>query len=187
MGFSVIPVVTNALIGPELLPSLTWTNSAQSPGAVFGRMWSGNQGTQRTSWPPKSSDSRSAVVLDTIGVLLGQRRWKHADPGFWHAQERIGQRRSEDLSAEEVAATVGAYTLNPRGIHILRRLGSGPLIAANNGPVVTFERWVQRFGLHALVDHTINSERDGVAKPSREFFSYVHHLVGGPAVSWAAN
>lgn len=122
---------------------------------------------------------RRCVVFDTVGVVLGGRRWMHPEDAFWQRQAALVDRTSDSLTVSEIAETAEAYTFNPALPRLWWRYSQNDTrVLANNGPSATFEQWVRRFDLDALFDLTLNSERDGLRKPSSAFFSRVLKATG---------
>jgi len=121
------------------------------------------------------------VVMDCVGVVLSGRRWKEPDPSFWAELERGPEEPFRRLGAERIAA---AYAPNPFGWQLLRqRAADVQLILANNGPWASFHRWCDVYGFEQVFDLVINSQRDGVAKPSTAFRDHVRAHAGPHPIS----
>lgn len=159
-GFKVIPTLTDAPRTRVLERTTAHTRSA-------------SESLLRPS-PVERHEGRGCVVFDTVGVVLAARRWKHSEEQFWLDQEALVDRGSDSLTDSEVTLTEQAYTFNPALPALWTRFSSASCrVLANNGPLATFERWVDRFDFASVFELTVNSERDGVAKPAPAFFDFV--------------
>jgi FMN phosphatase YigB (HAD superfamily) len=52
------------------------------------------------------------------------------------------------------------------------------ILLANNGPWESFGLWVEKYGFTHIFDDIINSERDGLVKPTSEFQNHVRSVAG---------
>jgi FMN phosphatase YigB (HAD superfamily)/dTDP-4-dehydrorhamnose reductase len=134
----------------------------------------------------RSAGPVPAVVLDTVGVVLGARTWLAPDDAYWRAQDELEHLTSDQASRRMLSLAERAYAPNPYFWRVLRHAMPGRLLVlANNGPWNSFAIWVRRYGLDKIFDCIINSERDRVTKPSSSFFLRLAEVEGAdPSASF---
>jgi hypothetical protein len=164
-GFDVTPTATGQG-SPGARPVASPGVRLRSPSDVF---------VAPRSPPDKMNNTTPLIVFDCVGVVLGRRTWKRMAESFWASQDAWGLRIGPQADARLVA---DAYGPNPHFWRTLRALPPDrPRVLANNGPLASFSIWEQRYGFARIFDLVINSERDGLSKPSPKFFA----KIGGMA------
>ena len=127
-----------------------------------------------------TSRCSSVIVSDCIGVVLSARSWLKNDPEFWELVESDVERA---LYRYGLDAIVDAYTMNPAIWPQIKDLPTNAqVILANNGPWISFSRWVRKFGFDRIFDEIVNSERNGLIKPEKAFRDYILGIARGAKI-----